>query len=384
MNDTAGVLRDTPAPPGKEAPAERPAPARNKTLTTGLGVLAVLVVVGLGAWLFNWWAMGRFVQTTNDAFLQADQVTVAPKVAGYVEQVLVSDNEDVVAGQVLVRIDPRDPAARLDQARAQFDQGEAAIAEARAQIDQQRAIIAQAEATLRGSKASATFAAQQVARYAPLVATGAETNERLDQLHQNRDQANAQTGGGAAQVLAAKRQIETLRAQIGVTQAQMEQAAALVRQASTDVEGSEVRASIAGRVGDRSVRPGQYVQPGTRMMTVVPVQAIYLIANFKETQIGRMRPGQPVQVKVDALGSERLKGVVDSFAPGTGAQFALIPPSNATGNYTKIVQRVPVRIRVLAPASLRAALLPGLSVEAAVDTKNLDPPPGRLAARAGR
>ena len=374
-------LRDTAAPT-EEEPAERTTPVRKGTLAAGLGLLAVLLLAGVAAWLFNWWTVGRFVQTTNDAFLQADQVTVAPKVAGYVEQVLVADNQDVAVGQVLVRIDPRDPAARLDQARAQFDQGEAAIAQARAQIDQQRAIIAQAQATLRGAKASADFAAQQVDRYTPLVAAGAETAERLDQLRQNRDQADAQSAGGAAQVLAARRQIETLQAQIGVTRAQMEQAAALVRQAGDDVEGSTVRASIAGRIGDRSVRPGQYVQPGTRMMTVVPVQSIYLTANFKETQIGRMRPGQPVEVKVDALGDRKLKGVVDSFAPGTGAQFALIPPSNATGNYTKIVQRVPVRIRVERPASLRAVLLPGLSVEAAVDTRNLHPAQG--AAAAGR
>jgi membrane fusion protein (multidrug efflux system) len=374
MNDTAGVLGDTTAPLGEEGPAERPVPARSRTLTAGLGLLAVMVVVGMSAWAFNWWTVGRFVQTTNDAFLQADQVTVAPKVAGYVEQVLVADNEDVAAGQVLVRIDPRDPAARLDQARAQFDQGKAAITEARAQIEQQRAIIAQAQATLKGSRASAAFAAQQVGRYAPLVVIGAETAERLDQLRQNRDQADAQYAGGAAQVLAARRQIETLQAQIGVTQAQLEQAAALVRQAGDDVEGSTVRASIAGRVGDRSVRPGQYIQPGTRMMTVAPLQSIYLVANFKETQIGRMRPGQPVEIKVDAFAGQKLEGVVDSFAPGTGAQFALIPPSNATGNYTKIVQRVPVRIRVVAPASLRAVLLPGLSVEAAVDTRALNPP----------
>ncbi len=286
---------------------------------------------------------------------------------------LVVDNQDVVAGQVLVRIDPRDPAARLDQAQAQVDQGKAAISADEAQIEQQRAIIAQAQATLAGSKAGVVYAAQQVDRYAPLAQTGAESAERLDLLRQNRDQARAQSAAAAAQLLAAQRQIGTLRAQIGVSQAQMEQAAAQVRQARADVEGSVVRASIAGRVGDRTVRPGQYVQPGTRMMTVVPVQAIYLNANFKETQIGRMRRGQPVEIKVDALGSQRLKGVVDSFSPGTGAQFALIPPSNATGNFTKIVQRVTVRIRVIAPTRIRAMLLPGLSVEASVDTKNLKP-----------
>jgi membrane fusion protein (multidrug efflux system) len=366
-------------------PADRPAVLQNKTVRAGIGAVAVLVVVGLGVLLFNWWTTGRFVQTTNDAFLQADQVTVAPKVAGYVEQVLVADNQDVAAGQALVRIDPRDPQAKLDQAQAQVDQGRAAIAQAEAQVSQQRAVIAQAQAQLGGSKESAAYAAREVDRYTPLAQNGAETAEHLDQLRQNRNQATAQAAGAVAQVQAAQRQIETLRAQIGVTRAQMKQAAAEVRQAQTDVEGSLVRASIAGRVGDRSVRPGQYVQPGTRLMTVVPVQAIYLNANFKETQIGRMRPGQSVEIKIDALGRQKLKGVVDSFAPGTGAQFALIPPSNATGNFTKIVQRVPVRIRVFVPANLRAVLLPGLSVEASVDTKTLNPAPhAERVAEAGR
>jgi membrane fusion protein (multidrug efflux system) len=370
-----------PPPSNEAAPAARPSPLQNKTVKFVLGVVAVLVVAGVGVWLFNWWTAGRFVQKTNDAFLQADQVAVAPKVAGYVEQVLVADNQTVVAGQPLVRIDPRDPAAKLDQARALVDQGKAAIVAYDAQIAQQKATIIQAQAALAGSKAGAAYAAQQFDRYGPLAQSGAEPAERLDLLRQNRDQANAQAASAAAQVLAAQRQIETLKAQIGVAQAQIEQAEAQVRQAGADVEGSVVRASIGGRVGDRSVRPGQYVQPGLRLMTVVPVQALYLDANFKETQIGRMRPGQPVEIKVDALGSQKLKGVVESFAPGTGAQFALIPPSNATGNFTKIVQRVPVRIRLDAPASVRTVLVPGLSVEAAVDTKNLvaSPPPARVA-----
>jgi membrane fusion protein (multidrug efflux system) len=355
------------------APVAATSPLQKSSVRAVLGVVALLALLGGGLWVFNWWTAGRFLQTTNDAFLQADQVTVAPKIAGYVDQVLVADNEDVVAGQALVRIDPRDPTARLDQAQAQVEQGKAAISADQAQIDQQRAIIAQAEAQLASSKAGAAYAAAQFDRYGPLVQTGAETAERLDQLRQNRDQSTAQAAAASAQVLGAQRQIQTLRAQIGVAQAQMEQAEAQVRHARADLEGAVVRASIAGRVGDRSVRPGQYVQPGARMMTVVPMNAIYLNANFKETQIGRMRPGQPVEIKVDALGDQRLTGVVDSFAPGTGAQFALIPPSNATGNFTKIVQRVPVRIRVVAAEGLRTVLLPGLSVEAAVNTKDLNP-----------
>jgi len=192
-------------------------------------------------------------------------------------------------------------------------------------------------------------------------------------LRQNRAQANAQAAAAAAQVLAAQRQIDTLHAQIGVTQAQIEQAAAQVRQASADVEGSLVRASIAGRIGDRSVRPGQYVQPGTTAddRGAGPGDLPHRQLQGDPDRPHAARP--PVEIKVDALGSQKLRGVVDSFAPGTGAQFALIPPSNATGNFTKIVQRVSVRIRFNAPAGVRAVLLPGLSVEAAVDTKDLNP-----------
>jgi membrane fusion protein, multidrug efflux system len=349
--------------------SKRPSPLRSRKARLGLVAASILVLAGLGAGASQWWTVGRFVQSTNDAYLQADQVSVAPKVAGYVEQVLVADNQEVVAGQPLVRIDPRDTQARLDQAQAQIAQGQASIRQTQAQISSQEAQIAQAKAQLDGARASATFAKTQVDRYAPLVAKGFEATEHLDQLRQNQDQAASQTSAAQAQVLGAQRQIETLRDQIGVAQAQVEQAEAQARQARVDAEGAVVRASISGRVGDRSVRPGQYVQPGTRMMSVVPVQSLYLTANFKETQIGKMRPGQPVTVKVDALGGRKLTGVVDSFAPGTGAQFALIPANNATGNFTKIVQRVPVRIRIAAPADARPVLLPGLSVSVAVDTR---------------
>jgi membrane fusion protein (multidrug efflux system) len=323
----------------------------------------------VGVVLVQWWTHGRFVQSTNDAYLQADQVSVAPRVAGYVEAVLVDDNQEVAAGQPLVRIDPREPDAKLDQARALIDQGQAQIRQAQAQIQAQDAQIAQARAQATGARSSAAYAQVQVDRYAPLAMSGAETAEHLDQLRQNRDQARSQADAAAAQVLAARRQIDTLQAQIGVAQAQVEQANAQARQAHIDVDAAVVRASIAGRVGDRTVRTGQYVQPGVRLMSVVPVQALYLTANFKETQIGAMRAGQPVTVKVDALDGRTLKGVVDSFAPGTGAQFALIPPANATGNFTKIVQRVPVRIRIDAPEDLRQVLIPGLSVDVAVDTR---------------
>jgi len=360
---------DSAAEAPEAAASERASPLESPAVRRGLALAVLVALIVVGVLLVQWWTSWRFVQSTNDAYLQADQVTAAPKIAGYVEQVLVADNQTVAAGQPLVRIDPRDPQAKLAAAQAQVDQGQATAAQVEAQIRQQQAQIDQAEAQLAAARSSAAFADSQVARYAPLAASGAETGERLDQLRQNRDQAIAQAKASSAQAEAARRQIATLQAQIGVAKAQTEQAMAQAVQARIDAEDTVVRASIAGRVGDRTVRAGQYVQPGTRLMSVVPVQAVYLVANFKETQIGAMRPGQPVRVKIDALGGREIDGVVDSFAPGTGAQFALIAPSNATGNFTKIVQRVPVRIRLQPPAEVRQVLLPGLSAEVSVDTR---------------
>jgi membrane fusion protein (multidrug efflux system) len=327
-----------------------------------------VVLIAAGAWGYQWGTHGRFVESTDDAYLQADQVAASPRIAGRVEKVFVADNQTVQAGDPLVQIDDRDYRARLEQAEAQADQGRAAVAQAEAQIHQQDAQIASAQAQLDGARAEVLFAEREVTRYTQLVATGAETSERFDQARENYDQAHARVEQTSAALLAAQRQVGTLRAQILQARAQIEQAEAVARAAQVDLDSTLVRSSIDGRVGDRSVRAGQYVQPGTRMMSVVPVQDIYLVASFKETQTGRMHPGQPVTISVDALGGKDLHGVVDSFSPGTGAQFALIPPSNATGNFTKIVQRVPVRIRLEAGPEERLVLVPGLSVVAAVDT----------------
>lgn len=343
-------------------------PRRRRGLQAmGLGV-GLVVLIAAGAWGYQWWTHGRFVESTNDAYLQADHVAASPRIAGRVEKVFVADNQTVKAGDPLLQIDDRDYRARLEQAQAQADQGRAAVAQAEAQIHLQDAQIASAQAQLDGARAEALFAEREATRYTQLVATGAETSERYDQARQNHDQAHARVKQTSAALLAAQRQIGTLQAQIQQARAQIAQAEALTRAAQVDLDSTLVRSSINGRVGDSSVRAGQYVQPGTRMMSVVPVQDIYLVANFKETQIGRMRPGQPVTISVDALEGKDLRGEVDSFSPGTGAQFALIPPSNATGNFTKIVQRVPVRIRLEAGPEERLVLVPGLSVVATVDT----------------
>lgn len=340
--------------------------ARNRGWLVGVAI--VVLVAGI-AWFAHWWTVERFIESTDDAYLQADSVTVAPKISGYVTQVYVHDNQAVAAGAPLVRLDTRQYEASLAQAQATVDAREADLARAQADLKQQQAGVAQAQAQEQVAQVVAQHAQDDVVRYAPLTAAGAETKERLASLVSTRDQARATVAANAAAVRSAETQIDATTAQIAQARAQVEAARASLRQAQLDVDDTTLYSSIAGRVGDRSVRVGQYVQPGTRLLTVVPVQRIYLEANFKETQIGHMRPGQQATLHVDALRGIDLHGVVDSFSPGTGAQFALLPPENATGNFTKIVQRVPVRIRLDAGPQTRALLLPGLSVTVDVNTR---------------
>jgi membrane fusion protein (multidrug efflux system) len=346
------------------------APAQKKSFLRRPAVLVVVAAVAVLAvgYLIHWLTVGRFLQSTNDAYLQADLVSVAPKVSGYISEVLVKDNQSVVAGQPLVRIDAENYRAVLARQKANFDARTADIAAAEAQARQQLAAIEQAKAKLAGSRVNAEFAAREAERYRKLAANGAETAERLAQMINRRDDANATLQSDTAALIAAQRQAETLQAQIGQARAQAEAAQATAQEADLDFENAVVKASIAGRVGDRTARVGQFVQPGTRLLSIVPVQNIYVTANFKETQIADMRVGQPAEISVDALGGRKVRGVIDSFSPGTGAQFALLPPENATGNFTKIVQRVPVRLRVDADDETRARLLPGLSVTVEINT----------------
>jgi membrane fusion protein (multidrug efflux system) len=281
----------------------------------------------------------------------------------------VGDNQAVSAGQPLVRLDSRQYQAVLEQATATIAARKADIARGAAELLQQQANIAQARAQLEGARSSEAYAVEQVKRYEPLVSTGAETDERLAELRNVRNQAASTFAADTAAVQAAERQPASTQAQIQQARAQLAAAEANAREAQLDMQDTVVRSTLAGRVGDRAVRVGQYAQPGTRLMTIVPVQEIYLQANFKETQIGLMRAGQPAIIHVDALPGTDLHGTVASFSPGTGSQFALLPAQNATGNFTKIVQRVPVRIRLDSGQETRSVLVPGLSVTVRVDTR---------------
>jgi membrane fusion protein (multidrug efflux system) len=371
---------DAPANPDSSAttaPAPAPAPTglANPRIRIGLSILAAVVILFALIAGTRWLVHGRFVESTDDAYLRADQVSIAPRISGYVDAIYVIENQKVSAGQALLRIDPRNYAAALDQQTATVGARMADITAAENQIAQQQAQVLQTRAQLSGAQANERFTRGEAERYKSLRDQGAETDERYAQAQNEHNQAVATLAASSESVRVAERQVATLTSQVKQLRAQLEASQAAAKAARLNVDDTLVRASIDGRVGDSSARLGQYVQPGTRLMSIVPIQNIYLVANFKETQLKRMRIGQPAEVTVDAVGSRKIPGWVESFAPGTGAQFALLPPENATGNFIKIVQRVPVRLHLKPPPEIAERLLPGLSVTVDVDTTRNGHPP---------
>lgn len=347
---------------------ERPSAAKRPGVRRALMLGGFVVIVAVGGWVLHYVTRGQYLEDTNDAFIQADAVTVSPRISGYVDAVLVGDNQDVKAGQPLVKIDPRDYNAQAAQYQAQIDVAKANAENVRAGIGEQEAAIAQAQAQLASAEEDARYAEREAARYAPLAASGAETKEQLATLRNQAAKARAAADAQRAALTSAQRRIAALNAQVQQAQAQGEAARAQLASAHVNVGSTVLTASVDGRIGDRTVRAGQFVQAGTRLMSVVPLSKLYVTANFKETQIGLMRPGQPATIEVDALNGTKIRGHVESVSPGTGSQFSLLPPQNATGNFTKIVQRVPVRIAIDAGPEARRVLVPGLSVTVTVDT----------------
>ncbi|MBO9102382.1 MULTISPECIES: HlyD family secretion protein [unclassified Rhizobium] len=344
-------------------------PEERRRIKRILLIVALVAVVGGSIWFFNYWTVGRFLQSTNDAFLQADQTAVSPKVQGYVEHLYVVANQRVAVGDKLLKIRPQDYQAKVAQAQAGVESSKANLIRAQAEAKQQISSVGQAEAQLLSAKAQAQFAQSQVDRYQSLGRSGATSNEQIANYTSQRDQQAAQVKVSEASLDSANEAINTTGAAVKQSEAAVRQSEAQLATTQLDLNATEITAPITGVVGDKSVTVGQYVSVGTRLMTLVPVNDIYLVANFKETQVELMRVGQPALISVDAISSGALDGEVESFSPGTGAQFALIPTENATGNFTKIVQRIPVRIKIKANANTRKLLTPGLSVSVEVDTR---------------
>ena len=334
-----------------------------------LGSAAAIVVAGAAGFGAYWVKTGRYLQSTDDAYVQADYTTIAPKVSGYIQDVLVEDNQPVKAGQVLARIDDRDFKTALAQARADVDSAKAEVSNIEAQLEEQQSVIAQAAAAIKSDQAGVSFAQQDYTRYHSLTATHATSVQDEQRAQTVLQQQNAALQRDQAGLTAARQRVDVLTTAKAKAETEVERLEAVRSQAELNLGYTTIAAPIDGTVGARSLRVGQYVQAGTQLMAVVPLSAVYVVANFKETQLAAVKRGQPVEITVDGLPGVTVTGKVDSLAPASGLEFALLPPDNATGNFTKIVQRIPVKIALEISPDLVGRLRPGMSAEPVIDTR---------------
>ncbi|MBU1376196.1 MAG: HlyD family secretion protein [Alphaproteobacteria bacterium] len=322
----------------------------------GLALCLTALALAVGGWA---WLAGQ-APSTDNAYVRGDITSLAPKVAGYVVAVEVADNETVRAGEVLFRIDDADYRARLAQAEANVVAAQARLANIEAETRLQHTVVRQADAQRRASLADLGLAAKASARRRALIESSAVSQAQVDESDAAKDRADAGLSGASATLQAQKQKIDVLATQRDAAAAAIAQAEAARDLARIDLASTVVRAPVAGVVGNRQVRVGRFVTPGVSLVDIVPVGDLWVVANFKETALARIRPGQRAVVTVDGFPGARFQGVVDSYAPGSGAAFSLIPPDNATGNFVRVVQRVPVKVR-LARHPLAGRLVPGLS-----------------------
>ena len=331
-------------------------------------VVAGAAFVGAVAWLgWYWWTIGRFIELTDDAYIGGEVTTLSSKVAGFIERVAVEDNQSVKAGDLLVKIDDRDYRAQLAHAEASVAVQRATLANLDANRRLQEAMMEEASADIAAATAELARAKRDVDRYQMLSNDRFASLQRFQQADADYEKARAADRKARAALDAAERRLEVIDTQKQQTQAALDQAAADRDIARLNLGYTEIRAPIDGFVGNRSARAGAYATVGGQLLAIVPVSALWVDANFKESQLARVREGQPAEVIADVLPGVTLRGRVASLAPATGAQFSVIPPENATGNFTKVVQRVPVRIRLEDDAAEFGRLRPGLSVVVHVD-----------------
>jgi membrane fusion protein (multidrug efflux system) len=343
-------------------------PSRQAIKRAALALALTLGVAGAADFGYGYLTTGRYLESTDDAYVKADSTIVSPKVSGYIAEVLVGDNQPVTAGQLLARIDDRDFKTALDQAHADVAAAEAAVRNLDAQIALQQPVIEQETADIAAAEANLQFAREEQSRYDGLMKSGSGTVQRAQQTDAALHEKVAQLQHGKSGLLAAQRKVDVLTSDHAKAIAQLDHARAVAQQMALNLSYTRITAPVDGTVGARSLRVGQFVQAGTQLMAVVPLDAVYVIANFKETQLTHVRDGQPVELYIDSFHGTRLRGHVDSLSPASGLEFALLPPDNATGNFTKIVQRVPVKI-VLDDHGLTGLLRPGMSAEPTIDTK---------------
>jgi membrane fusion protein (multidrug efflux system) len=378
--DTEARTRPEPTPPPPEAPT--PAgeesvadaelvPAKPKRRLRGaLFTLGALALLAAGAWYGHyWWVAGRFTVSTDDAYVGAKTATLGAKVPGYVEAVLVDDNAHVRAGDPIVKIDDGDYQLAVQTAKDNIATEQATVERIGKQVAAQSAAVDQAKAELASAKAGQTRAELELGRQQALAAKDFASHQALEQAQAARDQAAASVAGAEAGVAAAETNTDVLKAQQNEAMQTLKQLNTALARAERDLSFTVIRAPFDGVIGNRAVETGDYVQAGQRLASLVPLDAVYIDANFKETQLDRLKPGQKASLTIDALPGRTIEGTVKSVAPASGSVFSLLPPDNATGNFTKIVQRLAVRIEVPLSVADQELLRPGMSVVVSINTK---------------
>ena len=333
-----------------------------------VGLLGV-ALVGAAFGGMHYWTTGRWMQSTDNAYVRADITAITSRVAGELISVEVHNNQAVKKGDVLMRIDARDFEAKLANARAMVAAAEAAITVNQRTQTMQGAMVEQAAATLNAAQAERQRAQKDQTRAQSLVREGVATVARLDVSTAAFQSADAMVSKGAAGLKAARSQGSTMEAENARLAAQLQAARASEQLAALDLEATSIRAPVDGVVGDLAAKQGERINAGLRLLSLVAAGPRWVEANYKETQLTRVVVGQSAEVEVDAFPGVKIAATVESVSPASGAEFSLLPPDNATGNFTKVVQRVPVRLALKPPPELEAKLRSGMSVEAVIDTR---------------
>ncbi|OQR31281.1 transporter [Pseudomonas sp. T] len=334
-----------------------------------LSVFFVILVVVALTFLARWYFIGRFVESTDNAYVQGEITRIASQLGARVDEVLVQDNQHVEKGQLLVKLEAADFQLALDRAKATLATREAELEQARSKLKGQTSMIAASAADVNASQATLGRTEVDLGRAQALRKPGYVSEERVTTLAADSNVARSQVAKAQADLQAQRVQRETLGTDVQRLQAQIESARADITQAEINLARTEIHAPVSGLVGQRGARVGQYVQVGSQLLSLVPDDGIWVQANFKETQIGKMRPGQTVRLVFDSFPDQPIEGQVQSLFAASGAQFSLLPPDNATGNFTKVVQRIPVKITFATDTPLQGLIRPGMSVEAEVELR---------------
>ena len=369
-----GSTPSAPAAPAAAAPTSPPSASRGSLARLALPLLAVLVALGFVARAtLRWdeWVGAARIQTTNDAYIKAELTRLSSRVAGEILTVAVKDFQRVKAGDLLVQIDPADYQAQVAQAEAGVAGAQAALDNLANQVELQYATIAQGEAQLVSAQAQEVETREEQVRQQSLSQTEAGTRQKLEQATAAYARAQADVRASRAVIAAERHQLEVLSGTKKQREADVLGAKAVLAAAKLKLGYTRIIAPFNGVVGERQVQPNDYVNIGSNLIDVVPLPDVYIIANYKETQLTNVKPGQPVDISVDTFSREKLHGHVERIAPASGSQFALLPPDNATGNFTKVVQRIPVRIAFDNGQPLLERLLPGMSVETRIHTDEI-------------